>query len=41
MLWEQRRAEWLAGKESARKKKSTEVGAKSVDVEDIIERIYR
>ena len=41
MRWEQRRAEWLKGKDArARGKRPTEVIYKSVDVEDTIERIY-
>jgi len=37
--WEAQREQWLKGK-GGKKTKSTEVRAKTVDVEDIIERIY-
>ena len=41
LRWEKRRAEWLQGKDSnASRKRSIEVKSKTVDVEDIIERIY-
>ena len=40
LRWEQRRAEWLKVKDASRRKRTTEVKSKTVDVEDIIERIY-
>ena len=41
LRWEKRRAEWLQGRDvTGRRKRTTEVKSKTVDVEDIIERIY-